>query len=112
MLRELPDTRVDDTAEATAYYVIAEAVTNAQRSAQASSIEVSAAASHRVLAVAVADDGVGGATERMGSGLQGLRDRVEAIGGTFDAREPARPGHPRHCRDPRDAAVPHQWSRP
>ena len=88
VLRELPDTRVDDTAEATAYYVIAEAVTNAQRSAQASSIEVSAAASHRVLAVAVADDGMGGATERMGSGLQGLRDRVEAIGGTFDVESP------------------------
>ena len=87
-LLELPSSRLDDTAEATAYYVIAEAVTNAQRYAQADSIEVSAVVSHRVLDVTVADDGVGGATEQMSSGLQGLRDRVEAIGGTFELESP------------------------
>jgi signal transduction histidine kinase len=91
-LRELPSTRVDDTAEATAYYVIAEAVTNAQRYAHATTIEVSARVSPHLLDVTVADDGVGGATEVMSSGLQGLRDRVEAIGGTFDLDSPAGEG--------------------
>ena len=52
---------LDDTAEATAYYVIAEAVTNAQRYSQATAIEVSAASAPHVLDVVVADDGVGGA---------------------------------------------------
>jgi signal transduction histidine kinase len=84
----LPGSRVDDMAEATAYYVIAEAMTNAQRYARASGIEVSAAVSRRRLDVTVADDGVGGATEAMASGLQGLRDRVEAIGGTFQVVSP------------------------
>ena len=84
----LPGRRVDDTAEATAYYVIAEAVTNAQRYSQATAIEVSAVAARRVLDIVVSDDGVGGASEVMSSGLQGLRDRVEAIGGTFELVSP------------------------
>jgi signal transduction histidine kinase len=83
-LHELPPTRLDDTSEATAYYVVAEAVTNAQKHAQASWIEVRAAAAKGVLHVAVVDDGVGGAAEGLGLGLQGLRDRVEAIGGSFE----------------------------
>ena len=90
-LLELPRTRLDDTAEATAYYLIAEAVTNAQRYAHAGSIEVSAVVSRHVLDVTVADDGIGGASEVMSSGLQGLRDRVEAIGGTFELESD--PGH-------------------
>ena len=84
----LPAVRLDDTAEATAYYVIAEAVTNAQRYAHASSIGVTCAVHHRVLEVTVVDDGVGGASEQMSSGLQGLRDRVEAIGGSFELDSP------------------------
>ena len=84
----LPGRRVDDTAEATAYYVIAEAVTNAQRYSQATAIEVSATSSPHVLDIVVSDDGVGGASEVMSSGLQGLRDRVEAIGGTFELESP------------------------
>jgi signal transduction histidine kinase len=87
-LLALPSMRLDDTAEATAYFVIAEAVTNAQRYAHASGIQVSAVMEHRVLVVTVADDGVGGATEQMSSGLQGLRDRVEAIGGSFELDSP------------------------
>ena len=84
----LPAVRLDDTAEATAYYVIAEAVTNAQRYAHASSIAVTCVVHHRVLEVTVVDDGVGGASEQMSSGLQGLRDRVEAIGGSFELDSP------------------------
>jgi signal transduction histidine kinase len=87
-LSALPSVRLDDTAEATAYYVIAEAVTNAQRYAHAESIEVACSVSHHVLEVVVADDGRGGASEQMSSGLQGLRDRVEAIGGSFELYSP------------------------
>ena len=84
----LPSLRVDDTAEATAYYVIAEAVTNAQRYSQATSIQISAVVSPHLLDITVSDDGVGGACEVMSSGLQGLRDRVEAIGGSFELASP------------------------
>ena len=105
-LLALPGRRVDDTAEATAYYVIAEAVTNAQRYSQATAIEVSAVTAPHVLDIVVTDNGVGGASEVMSSGLQGLRDRVEAIGGTFELDEPARHGDPHRGGHPRDGA---QW---
>jgi signal transduction histidine kinase len=49
------------------------------------------ATSRRHLRIEIADDGRGGATERRGSGLEGLRDRVEAIGGRFEIDSPA--GH-------------------
>jgi len=80
-LLELPPMRLDDTAEATAYFVVAEAVTNAQKHARASTIWVRAAVAGGVLRVEVVDDGIGGAVQSAGSGLQGLSDRVEALGG-------------------------------
>jgi signal transduction histidine kinase len=80
---ELPRVRLDETAEATAYYIVLEAVTNAQRYANASSVRVRAYLDNSSLALQVEDDGVGGAVERSDLGLQGLRDRVEATGGTF-----------------------------
>jgi signal transduction histidine kinase len=83
-LRELPSKRFDDTAEATAYYVVAEAVANAHKHADPTSIVVRARSSRGLLAIDVADDGRGGAREENGLGIQGLRDRVEAVGGTFD----------------------------
>jgi signal transduction histidine kinase len=82
-LLELPAGRFDETAEATAYYVVLESVTNAQRYAGASMIQVRIAAIGSRLAVEITDDGVGGAVERDSLGLQGLRDRVEATGGSF-----------------------------
>jgi signal transduction histidine kinase len=82
-LAELPEIRLDDAAEAIAYYVVAESVTNAQKHARASAITVRVGLRHQLLRVEVADDGVGGARETDGSGLQGLRDRVEGIGGSF-----------------------------
>jgi signal transduction histidine kinase len=81
---ELPSRRADASAEATAYYVVVEAITNAQRHAQASSVSVRAALDDGSLDVEVADDGIGGAIASLGSGLGGLADRVEALGGTFD----------------------------
>jgi signal transduction histidine kinase len=87
-VRELPVARVDPIAETTAYYVVAEAVTNARRHAGATAIEVRAAAAHGRLRVEIRDDGRGGAGEGSGSGLRGLRDRVEAIGGTLVVDSP------------------------
>jgi len=81
-LVRLPDRRVDETAETTAYYVFAEAVANAQKHSRASTIEVSIVDRGDTLAVEVTDNGMGGASER-GFGLQGLRDRVETVGGRF-----------------------------
>jgi signal transduction histidine kinase len=81
---EVPSSKLPEAPEATAYYVLAEAVTNVQKHAQASSIRLRAAVSHGALQLEIVDDGVGGATETGGSGLQGLRDRVEALGGTFE----------------------------
>jgi signal transduction histidine kinase len=80
---ELPAGRLDSTAEATAYYVVAEALTNAQRHAHAKQITIRVLESGRNLRIEVGDDGGGGANERHGSGLQGLRDRVEAVGGVL-----------------------------
>jgi signal transduction histidine kinase len=79
----LPKQRLDPVTEATAFYVIAETVTNAQRYARPSAIRVAATHAPGALVVEVVDDGAGGAVEHAGSGLQGLRDRVEAIGGTL-----------------------------
>jgi signal transduction histidine kinase len=83
-LVELPAMRVDATAEVTAYFVVLEAIANTSKHARATSIDVRAIASRDSLRVEIVDDGRGGAAETRGSGLQGLRDRVEAIGGSFD----------------------------
>jgi signal transduction histidine kinase len=83
VLGELPSDRLDATVEATAYYVVLEAVATAQKHSQASCIRVSAPVVDGVLAVEISDDGVGGAVERAGGGLEGLRDRVETSGGHF-----------------------------
>jgi signal transduction histidine kinase len=79
----LPEGRFDETAEDTAYYVVLEAVANAQRHAHATEVTVRARHEASSLAVEVQDDGVGGAVELAERGLQGLRDRVEATGGRF-----------------------------
>jgi signal transduction histidine kinase len=88
-LVEVPGVRLDPTAEATAYFVVSEAITNARKHAGATGMSVSVAAARGWLRVEVADDGVGGARMSRGSGLQGLRDRVEAVGGTLELDSPA-----------------------
>src|SRR2546429_519293 len=65
----------------TAYYVVSEALTNAAKHAEASIVRVDADVRDGILRVAVLDDGVGGADPVRGSGLLGLKDRAEAIGG-------------------------------
>jgi signal transduction histidine kinase len=65
------------------YYTASEALTNAAKHARASVIELSAATTNGHLELSVVDDGVGGADPSRGSGLTGLRDRIEALGGTL-----------------------------
>ena len=83
-LLELPTRRLDEATETVGYYVIAEAIANAQKYSRASSIQVRATASGESLRVEIFDNGVGGAVERSGSGLEGLRDRAEAAGGMME----------------------------
>jgi signal transduction histidine kinase len=82
-LAGLPRERLDDTAEATAYYIVLEGIANAQKHARASSIRVRADLRPGRLELEISDDGAGGAVEGTGFGLEGLRDRVEATGGSF-----------------------------
>jgi len=74
--RQLPE-----ATEVAAYYVVAEALTNADKHAQASEVRVGVHADHDNLHLLIRDDGIGGADSRKGSGLIGLKDRVEALGG-------------------------------
>jgi signal transduction histidine kinase len=83
-LLEVPSGRLDTVAETVGYYVIAEAIANAQKYSGASFVQVRATASRESLRIEILDDGVGGAVERPGSGLEGLRDRAEAIGGRME----------------------------
>jgi signal transduction histidine kinase len=82
-LLDMPASRLDPIAEATAYFVASEAVTNARKHADATEITIRAVAARGILRVRIVDDGRGGADESAGVGLQGLRDRVEAVGGRF-----------------------------
>jgi signal transduction histidine kinase len=75
--------RLPDPVEVAAYYVVAEALTNAAKHAQASMVEVSGDIKGQDLHLAIRDDGIGGADVAKGSGLTGLRDRVEALGGAL-----------------------------
>jgi signal transduction histidine kinase len=74
---------VSDVVGTTAYFVAAEAVTNAMKYAKARSIEVSARRVADRLVICVKDDGSGGAVPGSGSGLAGLQDRVAAAGGVL-----------------------------
>jgi signal transduction histidine kinase len=73
--------RLPQHVEVAAYYVVAESLTNAAKHAQASQVTVRAATGGDELHLTIADDGIGGATIGGGSGLIGLKDRVEAVDG-------------------------------
>jgi signal transduction histidine kinase len=74
--------------EATAYFVVAEMLTNVAKHAQASRAQVAAHRKNGTLVVAVEDDGVGGASADSGSGLRGIADRIEARGGRLTVESP------------------------
>jgi signal transduction histidine kinase len=77
------DRRLPESVEVAAYYVAAEALTNAAKHAQASSVTIRAGFDDGDLRLDIADDGIGGATPGAGSGLIGLKDRVDAVSGRF-----------------------------
>jgi PAS domain S-box-containing protein len=87
-LETLPDRRLPGPVEVAAYYVVAEALANVQKHAGARQVVVRAPIETDLLLVEVVDDGTGGADEE-GSGLRGLADRVEALGGSLVVESPA-----------------------
>jgi signal transduction histidine kinase len=80
--------RLPEQLEVAAYYVVSEALTNAAKHAQASVIRVDVQVGDDSLHLAVRDDGVGGAIPRPGSGIVGLTDRIQALGGTISVTSP------------------------
>jgi signal transduction histidine kinase len=88
----LPDRRLSQAIEATAYFVVSEALTNTAKYASATRASVGAACVGSTLRVEVADDGVGGADDSRGTGIRGLQDRVAALGGRLTIESPAGQG--------------------
>ena len=89
-----PEERFAPLVEVAAYFVIAEALTNIDKHASASQADVRVARDQDLVTITVDDDGVGGASFDAGRGLLGLRDRVEALGGTLVLD--SRPGQGTH----------------
>ena len=94
--------RLDKHVEAASYYIASEAITNAAKHAHASVIDVCADARSGALTLSISDDGVGGADPSRGSGIIGLRDRVEALGGTLLVLSPPGQGTTLHVQLPAD----------
>ena len=80
--------RLPQRIEVAVYYVVSEALANAAKHARASVVEVDLGVADGVLRLLVRDDGVGGADASRGSGIIGLSDRVEAVGGTLEVTSP------------------------
>jgi PAS domain S-box-containing protein len=92
--------RLPPAVEAAAYYVVSEALANVAKYAGACSVRVDVARHDGQLDVTVADDGVGGADGARGSGLRGLADRVEALGGELEVSSPVGAGTTLRARLP------------
>jgi signal transduction histidine kinase len=84
--------RFTERVEVAAYYIVCELLTNAVKHARASVVRVAVGSADGTLHLSVRDDGVGGADPVRGSGLIGLRDRVEAMGGSIGVESPMRAG--------------------
>ena len=91
-ITELPDERLAGQVEAAGYYVVAEAITNVAKYARASHVTVSIRSGSGRATLTVSDDGVGGADAALGTGLRGLEDRVEALGGHLYVDSPPERG--------------------
>jgi signal transduction histidine kinase len=92
--------RLSESVEVGVYYVVSEMLANAEKHARASVVKVGAEASAGRLRVRVHDDGIGGADPVRGSGLRGLQDRIEALGGTFSVHSPVGRGTTVTCELP------------
>jgi signal transduction histidine kinase len=86
------DQRLQDSVEVGAYYVVSEALTNAAKHSRATQVVVSGQTKDHTLSLSIRDDGIGGADMGNGSGLVGLADRVEALGGRMRIKSPAGTG--------------------
>jgi signal transduction histidine kinase len=82
------DDRLDDGIEVAAYYIVSEALANAAKHADASRVKIALHIDRAALHLSISDDGTGGADPSRGSGLLGLRDRVEALGGAIEVASP------------------------
>jgi signal transduction histidine kinase len=82
------DGRLPEPVEVGGYYVVSEMLTNAAKHARATAVRVDAGFSDDTLRLCVRDDGIGGADPLLGSGLVGLKDRIDALGGTFTLHSP------------------------
>jgi signal transduction histidine kinase len=80
--------RLPDQVEVAAYYVVSEALANATKHAEATVVHIDVRLADALLRLSVRDDGIGGATPSRGSGLIGLTDRVQALGGTISITSP------------------------
>lgn len=89
---DIPDERFPRFVEATGYFVCSEALANVAKHAGASSVAIVATQADGGLHLVIRDDGVGGAELSLGSGLRGLVDRVEAVGGRLSVHSPAGEG--------------------
>ena len=87
-LEGTPPERLPPPVEAAAYFVVAEALTNVVKYANATQARVSVSRSNGHAVVEVADDGVGGADPGRGSGLRGLADRISALDGKLELSSP------------------------
>jgi signal transduction histidine kinase len=94
------DRRLDERLEVAVYYIVAEAVTNAIKHADASVVQIRLHLEDEGIRLWVEDDGVGGAAVGGGSGLIGLKDRVEALGGVIEVESPSGKGTSLHVRIP------------
>ena len=105
---DIPQGRYPQHVEAAAYFVVAEALTNVVKHADATRAQVRIRESDGMLDVEVRDDGKGGAS--FSGGVQGIQDRVEALGGSLDLDSPAGAGT-RLCAVI-SLAIPDEWTAP
>jgi signal transduction histidine kinase len=92
--------RLPDRVEAAAYFVVSEALTNVAKHAEATAVRVRVERADGRAVVEVADDGVGGADRALGTGLRGLADRVDALGGRLRVESPPGRGTVVHVEIP------------
>ena len=89
---DVPDARLGPEIEAAVYFLCAEGLANVTKYAKASRVRVAVRVDKRVVTVAFRDDGIGGADTARGTGLRGLSDRIEALGGRLTVESPGSDG--------------------
>jgi len=98
------ETQLPEPVEVAAYYVVSEALTNTAKHARASVVRIDVDVRRGVLELSIRDDGCGGADPARGSGLIGLTDRVDSLGGTIEVTSPAGQGTTLRIRLPVEAS--------